>query len=104
VGRYVRQFEVTVTVDDEPVTATLRQATQEDVLSLKAGDGLELLKGFRERLGNAIVELRGPTDAAGTQIPKDEFLSVAYFSGAVMQIGEKWIQKATPQNPSSPAA
>lgn len=101
-GRYVRQFEVTVTVDGEPVRAVLKQALQDDVLSLKAGDGIELLKGFRTRLADAIVELHGPTDAAGVQVPKEEFLSAAYFTSALMELGEKWLAKATPQNPSSP--
>ena len=103
-GRYVRQFEVTVPFDDESVIVTLRQATQEDVLSLSAEGGIALLKGFRERLGSAILDLRGPFDAAGVQVPKEEFLSVAYFSKAVMDLGQKWIERATPQNPSLPAA
>jgi hypothetical protein len=100
VGRYVRQFEVTVTVDEESVTATLRQASQDDVLSLNPeGNGADLLRGFRSRLTDAIVDLKGPTDAAGVQISKDEFLSAAYFSKAVMDIGAKWLERATPQNP-----
>jgi hypothetical protein len=100
VSRYVRQFEATVTVDEEAVTAILQQATQDDVLSLKAdGGGVELLKGFRARLSDAIVELKGPTDAAGTQVPKDEFLTKAYFSKAVIELGTKWLERATPQNP-----
>lgn len=103
-GRYVRQFEVTVTVDEEPVTAVLRQATHAEILSLPTGDNTALLKAFSEKLRDAIVELRGPTDAAGTQIPKDEFLSIAYFGKTVMAIGTKWIERATPQNPPSPAA
>lgn len=103
-GRYVRQFEVTVTVDEETVTATLRQAKQDEVLSLKTGNTHEMLKGFRVHLGEAIVDLKGPTDAAGIQVPKEEFLSTAYFTSAVMELGQKWLERATPQNPSSPAA
>lgn len=103
-GRYVRQFEITITVDDEPVTAVMRHASQEDVLSLNAEDKVALLRTFSARLGDAIIELRGPVDAAGVQVPKAEFLSVAYFASAVMEIGSKWVERATPKNPSSPGA
>lgn len=103
-SRYVRQFEATVFVDDEEVRATLRQASQDDVLSLKPDGGVELLKGFRARLADAIVELKGPTDAAGIQVPKEEFLFTAYFSKAVMELGAKWLERANPQNPQLPAA
>lgn len=103
-GRYVRQFDVPITFDDELITVTLRQASQEEVFSMKADGGIEMLKGFRAALSDAILEIKGPTDAAGVQVPKDEFLSRAYFAKVVMEIGEKWIERATPQNPSSPAA
>ena len=103
-GRYVRQFELTVTVDDEPITAVMRHATQEDVLSLNGEDKVALLRAFSARLSDAIIELRGPVDAAGVQIPKAEFLSVAYFAQAVMELGSKWVERATPRNPPSPGA
>jgi hypothetical protein len=104
VGRYVRQFEVSITFDDEVITATMEQATQEDLLGFDTSDKLGMLRRFRERMGVAIVDLRGPRDAAGSQVPKEEFLSKAYFSSAVMDLGEKWIERATPQNPPSPGA
>ena len=103
-GRYVRQFEVSITFDDEVITATMEQATQEDLLGFDPSDKLGMLRRFRDRMGAAIVELRGPKDAAGTQVSKDEFLSKAYFSSAVMQLGDKWIERASPQNPPSPGA
>lgn len=101
-GRYVRQFDESIEFDGEVITATFEQATQEDLLGFDPTDKLAMLLRFRERMGPAIIELKGPKDAAGTQVSKEEFLSKAYFSGAVMKLGEKWIDRATPQNPPSP--
>lgn len=103
-GRYVRQFEVSITFDDEVITAIMEQASQEDLLALDPSDKIAMLRSLRERLGGAIVDLKGPKDAAGSQISKDEFLSKAYFSGAVLELGDKWIGRASPQNPPSPGA
>lgn len=98
-GRYVRQFEVSIEFDGETIKATLEQASQEDLLGFDTSDRLATLRRFRERMGPAIVNLVGPTDAAGTQVPKEEFLTKAYFAPAVSDLGEKWIERASPQNP-----
>jgi hypothetical protein len=104
VGRYVRQFDVTVTHDGEPIVATLTPAKFGDVMSLNGLNDEGLAKAFQEKLAENIVELKGPLDAAGVQVPKDEFLKVAYFMTAVMEIGTKWLERAVPQNPPSPGA
>lgn len=103
-GRYVRQFEISVGFDGDVIKVTMEQASQEDLLGFDMSDKLGMLRRFRERLGPAIVKLEGPMDAAGTQVPKEEFLSKAYFAPAITEIGEKWIARASPQNPSSPGA
>jgi hypothetical protein len=103
VGRYVRQFDVTVTHDGEPITATLKPPTVQDVLGFDSKlDQTRLYQGFRERLSENIVELKGPVDAAGTQVPKDEFLNAAYFMTAMMELGTEWLKRAMPANPSLP--
>lgn len=103
-GRYVRQFDVTVKHDDEPITVTLKPAKYGDVSSFKGGEDDQIVVQFQKLLAEYIVELKGPTDAAGVQVPKEEFLSVAYFAPAVIEIGTEWIKRATPQNPPSPGA
>lgn len=103
-GRYVRQFEISITFDEEVIKATMEQATSEDLLGFDTSDKLGMLRRFRERMGPAIVNLTGPTDAAGSQVSKEEFLSKAYFAPAVSELGEKWIERASPQNPPSPGA
>lgn len=105
-GGYVRQFDVTVThPDGERITAILKPAKWGDVSHLgKGANEDEIVRGFQATLGEYIVELRGPTDAAGVQVTKEEFLSAAYFVPAVLEIGTEWIQRATPRNPPSPGA
>lgn len=98
-GRYVNQFEVTVTHDGEPITAVLRSADYGDVASLKGRDNDALIMEFQKLLANYIVELKGPTDAAGTQVAKETFLKAAYFAAPVIQIGSEWVKRAAPQNP-----
>jgi hypothetical protein len=104
VGGYVRQFDVTVTHDGEPITATLKPAKAHDVLSLQGVDrtNVFLINAFQEKLAESIVELKGPLDAAGVQVSKEEFLGAAYFMSAVMQMGSEWLRRAMPQNPPSP--
>jgi len=104
VGRYVRQFDVTVTHDGEQIVATLKPAKFCDVMSLNGLTDEGLAKAFQEKLSENIVEMKGPLDAAGVQVPKEEFLSVAYFMTAVMELGTAWLERAVPQNPSSPGA
>lgn len=98
-GRYVRQFEISVThADGEVITALVKPATTADVYSLDVAE-THLARTFQERMKDVIVELKGPTDAAGVQIPKEEFLSAAYFTKAVLDIGTEWLRRASPQNP-----
>jgi len=106
VGGYVRQFDITVTHDGEPITVTLKPAKFGDVAKLQsAGDSqADLVKGFQTLLADYIIDMKGPMDAAGTQVPKDEFLSAAYFLQPVLEIGTGWVQRAMPQNPPLPGA
>lgn len=103
-GGYVRQFDVTVEQDGQPITATLKAASYGDVAGLDGAKDDALVRGFQKLLAEYIMELKGPTDAAGTQVPKEEFLSAAYFVRSVIEIGTKWVERATPKNPSSPGA
>lgn len=103
-GGYVRQFDITVMHDGEPIVATLKPAKFGEVMSLNGLNNEGLAKAFQEALAENIVEMKGPLDAAGVQVPKEEFLSVAYFMTAVMELGTKWLERAVPQNPPSPGA
>lgn len=104
-GGYVRQFDVTVTMDGEPITVTLRQAKFGDVARVSPDmTPNETVKVFQDILRGYIVEMKGPLDRAGTQVPKDEFLDMAYFAPAVIQIGQEWVERATPSDPCEPVA
>lgn len=100
-GRYVKQLEIPLVHDGEPYSVIIKPALYDDVISIDQ-DG-DLIKQFRERLDKYIVELR-MTDAAGVQVSKEDFLTVAYFAEAVMDAGTEWLKRAKPQNPRLPAA
>jgi hypothetical protein len=104
VGGYVRQFDVTVEQDGQPITVTLRPAKYADITALKGDDQDAIVRGFQRVLAEYIVDMKGPVDAAGVQVLKEEFLSAAYFLVPVLHIGTEWVRRATPLNPQSPGA
>lgn len=97
-GGYVRQFDVTVEQEGQPITATLKPARYADICALKGEDN-DVVRDFQRVLAEYIVDLKGPFDAAGVQVSKEEFLSAAYFMVPVLHIGTEWVKRATPQNP-----
>jgi len=104
-GAFVRQFDVTVQHDGEPITVTLKPAKYGDVSPLQSAATQDaVIKGFQSVLGEYITEMKGPFDAAGVQVSKDDFLSLAYFVKPVLEIGTEWVKRAAPQNPPSPGA
>lgn len=103
---YVREVEAKSEIDGEVVIARLKQIKFTDAMLLLAltDDSNKLIAELQIKMGDYLLDLKGPTAADGTQVAKDEFLSVAYFNKAVLQIGVQWLGKASPQNPPSPGA
>lgn len=105
-GGYVRELDIPAkTGDGEEFTARLKPAKWLDVQKMRnLTDDEQLILEFQSILPNYLISLKGPTDAAGTQVTSEEFFSQAYFMSAVLEVGTEWVRKALPQNPQSPGA
>lgn len=103
-GGYVREIEASIDFDGEKIVARLKPVKFADAMGLVAnrGDNTVFVKSIQETMGKYLVSLSGPMAADGTQVSQEEFLSAAYFSQAVVELGTQWINKASPANPPSP--
>lgn len=103
---YVREIEAKSEIDGESIVARLKQIKFADAMLLMGltQDTNKLVGELQMKLGEYLIDLKGPTAADGTQVSKEEFLSVAYFKAPVLDIGTQWLTRATPQNPPSPGA
>lgn len=103
---YVREIEAKAEIDGETIIARLKQIKFSDAMMLMGltQDTNALVGELQTKMGEYLIDLKGPTAADGTQVSKEEFLSVAYFRAPVLEIGTQWLTKAQPQNPPSPGA